>query len=109
MPSPIRSCRNDRLRRAVLGAAALTLLMGLAGPALAQSNRPVRLLPPPPGTGPAVPEAPAAPPPTPPADESISATPLAPVDPAWVGTLGAPQALPPTMWQGTPRSVVASA
>lgn len=108
MPSPIRSCRNDRLRRAVLGAAALTLLM-LAGPALAQSNRPVRLLPPPPGTGPAVPEAPAAPPPTPPADESISATPLAPVDPAWVGTLGAPQALPPTMWQGTPRSVVASA
>src|SRR5579864_5597411 len=109
MPSPIRSCRNDRLDGILLGAAALALLIGLAGPALAQGNRPVRLLPPPPGTGPAVPEAPAAPTPTPSADESISATPLAPVDPAWVGTLGAPHAFPPTMWQGTPRSIVAAA
>lgn len=109
MPFPIRSCRNDRSRGAALGAAALTLLIGLAGPALAQGDRPVRLLPPPPGTGPAVPEPPAAPTPSPPADESISATPLAPVDPAWVGTLGAPQALPQTMWQGTPRRVVAVA
>ncbi|HEV2551933.1 MAG TPA: hypothetical protein VGU20_31790 [Stellaceae bacterium] len=109
MPSPIRSCRNDRSRGPALGAAALTLLIGLAGPALAQGNRPVRLLPPPPGTAPAVPDPPAAPAPTPPADESINATPLAPVDPAWVGTLGAPQALPPTMWQGTSRSVVAAA
>jgi hypothetical protein len=109
MPFPIRSCRNDRSRGAALGAAALTLLIGLVGPALAQGDRPVRLLPPPPGTGPAVPEPPASPTPTPPADESISATPLAPVDSAWVGTLGAPQALPQTMWQGTPRSVVAAA
>jgi hypothetical protein len=108
MPFPIRSCRND-WRGATLGVAALTLLIGLAGPALAQGNRPVRLLPPPPGTGPAIPEPPAAPTPTPSADDSISATPLAPVDPAWVGTLGAPQALPQTMWQGTPRSVVAAA
>src|SRR5262249_17593972 len=109
MPSPIQSCRNDPLRGAALGAAALTLLIGLAGPALAQGNGPVRLLPPPPGTGPAVPEPPAAPSPTAPADESISATPLAPADPAWVGTLGARQAFPPTRWQGPPRSVAAAA
>ena len=109
MRSPIQSCRNDRRRSVALGASALALVIGLAVPAIGQSDRPVRLLPPPPGTAPAIPEPPATPAPTPPVDESISATPLAPVDAAWFGTLGAPQALPQTMWQGTPRAIVAAA
>jgi len=107
MRSPTRSCQNDRWRGVALGATALALLIGLALPAIGQSNRPVRLLPPAPGTEPAVPESPATP--TPPADEAISATPLPPVDAAWVGTLGAPKALPQTMWHGTPRAVVVAA
>jgi hypothetical protein len=45
----------------------------------------------------------------PPADESIVATPLAPPDPTWAGALGdGDHPLPPTLWQGTPRSLVAT-
>lgn len=40
----------------------------------------------------------------------VQATPLAPVDAAWAGTLSAADgAFPETMWQGTPRSFVAAA
>lgn len=47
---------------------------------------------------------------TQPADEDIRATPLAPMDPSWVGTLGPNDgALPRDLWAGTPRSIVAAA
>lgn len=86
------------------------LLMPLT--AQAQLGPPVRLLPPPPGTGPALPPPPPAPAPAPAAqtDESIRTTPLAPVDPAWIGALpDSAQALPESLWQGTPRGFVAAA
>lgn len=111
----MRSCRNER-RRALSAAAALLLMV--PGTALAQLGPPVRLLPSPPGAAPPVQPAPppaAAAPATEAAGEpsngdSIRATPLAPVDAAWIGTLD-PSAnpLPGTMWQGTPRSFVAAA
>jgi len=41
------------------------------------------------------------------APSGIEVAPLAPVDPEWSGTLGEAQGgFPPTLWQGTPRSVV---
>ncbi|HUC69195.1 MAG TPA: hypothetical protein VMA53_27510 [Stellaceae bacterium] len=102
------SCRNDR--RLALAVAALALLMPAA--ALAQVGPPVHLLPPAPGAGPAVPGPPPAPTPAPAAatDEAIRTTPLAPVDSAWIGALeGGANALPDSMWQGTPRRFVAAA
>ncbi len=43
------------------------------------------------------------------AEQGIEATPLAPIDPAWTGTLGeSDHPLPPSMWQGTPRPVVSA-
>jgi hypothetical protein len=102
------SCRNE-LRRA-LAAAVLLLLMPMT--AWAQLGPPVRLLPPPPGAGPALPPPPPAPQaaPAPQTDESIRATTLAPVDAAWIGALpDTAQALPENLWQGTPRSFVAAA
>ncbi|MGO8920752.1 MAG: hypothetical protein ACLQJR_33070 [Stellaceae bacterium] len=80
--------------------------------ARAQLGPPVRLLPPAPGTGPALPPPPPAPTPAPAprTDGSIRATPLAPVDAAWMGALpDSTQALPGNLWQGTPRSFVAAA
>jgi len=42
--------------------------------------------------------------------DDINATPLAPMDASWVGTLGpADNALPHAMWASTPRAVVAAA
>jgi hypothetical protein len=106
----IRSCLAEPL--GALAGIALFLLTSLAAPALAQIGPPVRLLPPPPGTASPVPQQPAVPAPTPaPAtDDSIKGTPLAPVDTAWIGTLGEDaRPLPQSMWQGTPRSFVAAA
>jgi hypothetical protein len=87
-----------------------TLFLLLAVPAQAQLGPPVQLVPavpsqptPTPSAAPASPAAPEAAP----ADQDVSATPLAPLDPSWVGTLGpADGALPRSMWAGTPRSVV---
>jgi len=46
----------------------------------------------------------------PPPDVAVTATTLAPVDTDWIGTLGdAAHPLPQTMWQGTPRPLVAAA
>src|SRR5690348_13731746 len=106
MPFQMRSWRNEAPR--LLGRAAL-LLLTMLGPAAAQVGPPVRLLPPPPGTGPAIPEGTAeTPPPAPAEGESIKTTPLAPVDAAWIGTPGGiAHPLPQTMWQGTPRALVA--
>lgn len=83
----------------------------MLGPAAAQVGPPVRLLPPPAGAGPAIPEGKAeTPPPAPAEGESIKTTPLAPVDAAWIGTPGGiAHPLPQTMWQGTPRALVAAA
>jgi len=103
------SCPNES-RRALAGAVA-TLLLFTPIAASAQLGPPVRLLPPPPGTGPALPPPPAAPPatPAPQTDDGIRATPLAPVDAAWMGALPDPaQALPESLWLGTPRSLVAA-
>jgi len=45
-----------------------------------------------------------------PVSSDVQATPLAPVDPSWAGTLStADGALPETLWQGTPRSFVTAA
>jgi hypothetical protein len=78
-----------------------------------QLGPPVRLLPPPaPGVTPAVPPPSAAPQPTPAAatDRGITTTPLGQPDIAWQGTLGEGEhRLPPTMWRGTPRALVAVA
>lgn len=85
----------------------------LPGPALAQIGPPVRLVPPPAAQPAPAPQAPAP-------DTSagggetlpsgVQATPLAPVDTAWFGTLGtADGAFPDTLWQGTPRSYVVAA
>jgi hypothetical protein len=78
----------------------------LARPVAAQSGQPVPLYPPPP---PAASPPPAAPPPAA-GDLGIETEPLAPVDPAWVGTLGAAdRALPRNLWSTTPRSFIAAA
>lgn len=103
--------RNDR-RVAGLASAAFAALLGalalLPGPALAQSGGPVRLVP-----VPAPAPAPAATPPAgggQPLPSGVQATPLAPVDSAWLGILApADGAFPDTLWQGTPRSYVVAA
>jgi hypothetical protein len=105
--------RDDRRIGARPGAiAALLTALVLAMPASAQLGPPVRLIPPPPGAEQPSPPPPAAQPGAKPAankDASgIEATPLAPVDPTWAGTLGPTEgAFPETMWQGTSRSLVA--
>ena len=104
------SCRSDHGRALAAAILALALLTPLA--ARAQVGPPVRLLPTPPGAGPAVPAPPSAPNPMPAGatDESIRSTTLAPVDSAWIGALEAgANALPDSLWQGTPRSFVAAA
>jgi len=104
------SCRNEP-RQALAGAVAVLMLL-MPMTARAQLGPPVRLWPPAPGTGPALPSPPPAPAatPAPQTDDSIRSTPLTPVDPAWIGALpDSTQALPASLWQGTPRSFVAAA
>ncbi|HEX7968502.1 MAG TPA: hypothetical protein VF502_09795 [Stellaceae bacterium] len=97
--------RNEPVRR--LGLAALLLLLAAAAPGRAQ---PVPLTTPAPAAEAAVPESTPDTPANKAGEPPIQATPLAPVDPAWVGTLAdAAHPLPQTMWQGTPRALVAAA
>jgi hypothetical protein len=116
----MRSCRNEGARR-LSGVATLAALIQLAtSAAQAQVGAPIPLNAPPPAAAaapttaapPAETPAPAAETPAPaaaPTDESIVATPLAPPDPTWAGALGdADHPLPPSLWQGTPRSLVAT-
>jgi hypothetical protein len=106
------SCRNDRRWTLAATIAALALLTAAA--ARAQIGPPTPLSPPPAGSTGGTPTpaaaAPQAAPTAPPAGDAIRGTPLAPVDSAWLGTLGADaHPLPETMWQGTPRRFVAAA
>lgn len=98
---------------------ALALALGLLVlPAAAQQGAPIRLAPPQ-RLAPPSPAPPAAEPQSPPSNLSpgapsvpsapsgIEVAPLAPVDPEWSGILGEDNGgFPPTLWQGTPRSVV---
>ena len=96
----MRACRTEL--------AVFVTLIWLASPVLAQVGPPVPLAAPP------LAPAPSQTPPLPPdgqqpADDDIHATPLAPMDASWVGTLGpADGALPHAMWDGTPRALVAA-
>jgi hypothetical protein len=97
-----------RVSRADLAASAALLLL-LAPPAFAQFGAPIPLVPASPSTKPA-PAAPAAPEAPAGGSDDISATPLAPMDPSWVGILGpADGAFPRTLWATTPRAVVLAA
>lgn len=119
----MRASRSERRIQGRLCGLAALFALALATPAAAQLGPPVRLVPPPPSSGPA-----AAPPldtggadtPAPavapanseaqPLPPDVQAMPLAPVDPAWAGTLSAADdALPETLWQGTPRGFVTAA
>lgn len=98
--------RSDR--RALTIAAALLAAALASGPAEAQVGPPIRLLPLPSASGGAT--APETGSTTPPNPSDIQATPLAPVDSAWTGTLAAADgAFPETLWQGTPRALVIAA
>jgi hypothetical protein len=128
----MRNCRNEAWRR-LSGVAALAALVQLASPAAcAEVGPPVPLnaAPPPreaapqpaatpaeapaaagetpaPDAGAPAAEAPASA--APPTDESIVATPLAPPDSSWAAALGdGDHPLPATLWQGTPRPLVAT-
>ena len=109
----MRSCRNEwryPLAAALLGAGSLAFALAHGAPAMAQASAPVRLLPSSPGTAPTIPDNPSPPAPVPaPSDEPITATPLAPVDPAWIGAPGETAPLPQTMWAGTSRALVRAA
>src|SRR5438105_2906324 len=100
--------RGFRSRRRI-ALATLLVAAWLSVPAAAQVGPPIRLVQPPttPAVPPAVPDA---------GDETqtlppgIQAMPLAPVDPAWVGSLPASEGgLPETLWQGTPKAFVTAA
>jgi hypothetical protein len=114
----MRACPNDRARRLSRQAGAALLLLAITGTgAAAQVGAPVRLSPgaesaPAPATPAASPAAAAEPSATPDAtaDDGIKATPLAPVDAGWIGTLpDTARPLPQSMWQGTPRAFVVAA
>jgi hypothetical protein len=100
--------RGFRSKRRI-ALAALLMAAGLSAPAAAQVGPPIRLVQPP--TNPAVPT------PVPDTSEQtqtlppgVQAMPLAPVDPAWAGSLPASEgALPAALWQGTPRAFVMAA
>jgi hypothetical protein len=104
----MRSSRSDRR----LALPALLIAAALSAPALAQVGPPLRLVQPPPT--PAVPNAVSPPAPdtgagTQVLPPGVQAMPLAPVDPAWAGSLTASQgALPETLWQGTQKVFVAA-
>ena len=119
--------RNEPRQGLVAALAALLLLasalptraeIGFPTPLIAQAPAPAAPEPLKPSTAPspaaAAPTAPAAPADDatslPPPDVPVTATTLAPVDPGWIGVLGeAAHPLPQTMWQGTPRALVAAA
>jgi hypothetical protein len=94
--------------------AALIVAACLSTPALAQLGAPLRLVPtaPPAATSPdtiapTTPDAGAA---DQPPSQGVQATPLAPVDPAWAGSLQVSEgALPETLWQGTEKAFVMAA
>ncbi|HKX06864.1 MAG TPA: hypothetical protein VJN67_01660 [Stellaceae bacterium] len=107
----MRGSRSERRARL----AALLIAACLAPPALAQVGAPLRLVPTPSpapsvtpdSVTPMAPDAGTASQPLPP---GVQAAPLAPVDPAWVGTLSAADgALPETLWQGTDKAFVMAA
>ena len=95
------------------GLAALLIAACLGAPAMAQLGPPIRLVQPPapavtPNTiTPGAPDAGSADQPSP---SGVQATPLAPVDPVWMGSLSpADGALPETLWQGTEKAFVMAA
>ena len=104
-----------RAFRADLAAAAALLLL-LTLPAGAEVGAPTILVPPI-EPMPGIPGQPSPPPPPPRSfipepgsADDIQAVPLAPIDPAWAGTLGpADGSLPRSMWQGTPRDFIVAA
>jgi hypothetical protein len=126
----MRGSRNEP-RQGLAAALAALLLLASALPTRAEVGAPIPLIaqaPPAPAkpeplASPAAPPAattapapaPAAPPSDdatslPPPDVAVTATTLAPVDTGWIGVLGdAAHPLPQTMWQGTPRPLVAAA
>lgn len=119
--------RNEPRQGLVAALAALLLLasafptraeIGSPTPLIAQAPAPAAPEPLAPSTAPspaaAAPTRPAAPADDatslPPPDVPVTATTLAPVDAGWIGVLGeAAHPLPQTMWQGTPRALVAAA
>jgi hypothetical protein len=108
--------RNEPRQDLAAALAALLLLASVA-PTRAQLGSPVPLVAQVPPAPAAPAEAPSPPPVAPadapslvPPDVPVTATPLAPVDTGWIGVLGeAAHPLPQTMWQGTPRGLVAAA
>lgn len=124
----MRGSRNEPRQGLAAALAAALLLVAPALPTRAEIGAPIPLIaqaPPAPAAAkpePLTPPAPAATAPTPaapqadaatslpPPDVAVTATTLAPVDTDWIGTLGdAAHPLPQTMWQGTPRPLVAAA
>ena len=113
----MRGFRSDR-RRALT---ALLIAALLSAPAAAQVGAPIRLVPPPDsatqGAAPPAPVTPGAAPPAPDTGDGtqtlppgVQAVPLAPVDPAWAGSLPASEgALPEALWQGTQKAFVIAA
>jgi len=117
----MRGSRNEP-RQDLAAALAALLLLASASPTRAQVGSPVPLVAQAPAAAaPAAAPAPAPPAPAaavpandatslPPPDAAVTATTLAPVDTGWIGVLGeAAHPLPQTMWQGTPRALVAAA
>src|SRR5579863_1881887 len=104
----MRGFRSDT--RAALGA--LLIAACLAAPARAQVGPPIRLVPTAPGapSDTITPVSPDAGAPDQPSPTGVQATPLAPVDPVWTGSLAASEgALPETLWQGTQKAFVMAA
>ena len=103
----MRGFRSDRW----LALPALLIAAALSAPSAAQVGPPIRLVPPPaaiaPDAAPAAPDTGAGTQTLPP---GVQAMPLAPVDPAWAGSLLASEgALPETLWQGTQKAFVIAA
>ncbi|MGH7126641.1 MAG: hypothetical protein ACREFI_19845 [Stellaceae bacterium] len=102
--------RGSRSDRRLL--AALLIAACLGPPALAQVGPPLRLVQPPAAATPdtATPTSPDAGTAGQPSPSGVQVTPLAPVDPVWMGVLAPSEdALPETLWQGTERPFVIAA
>jgi hypothetical protein len=92
------------------GLVALLIAACLGTPAMAQVGPPLRLVQPPPGSVPSETGTPTTPDTGPRLPPGVQATPLAPVDPVWSGSLsGSEGALPETLWQGTEKAFVMAA